>query len=257
MVTGLSVLVTSYNSAPYLEEFEKWVDGVITYVNQLIIVDDCSDDGSEHVLNELAKKNKKIELIKRGANSGRPSIPRNVGLAKVISRRMMFLDIGDLVPFTYVEFLSLDTTEHCYSGVKFTSKTLKYNTDISPDFTDQEILNTSVFKYKNTIMFSGASLPSAIAKDHFFLNEYLEDWKYWLNIVKQHDSLTFIRLRDLPVFYDTTPSLSPKKFKQLRRVGAEIGPIGLAVYCVEFVKLKFLQLSLERRCRAVFSVNQD
>lgn len=66
----ISVIMPVYNAEPYLSQA---VDSILnqTYRNfEFIIIDDVSTDGSWEILNEYAKKNKKIKLFRNSKNYG-------------------------------------------------------------------------------------------------------------------------------------------------------------------------------------------
>lgn len=68
METLVSVIMPTYNVAPYIEEA---VNSILnqTYSNiELIIVDDCSTDGTYNILTELSNKDSRIVLYRNSEN---------------------------------------------------------------------------------------------------------------------------------------------------------------------------------------------
>ncbi len=66
----ISIIISVYNTEKYLE---KCLDSVInqTYQNlEIILVDDCSKDGSLKVIEKYAKKDKRIVVLKNDQNIG-------------------------------------------------------------------------------------------------------------------------------------------------------------------------------------------
>jgi len=92
----VSVVVGVYNKARYVGETLKSVLGQ-TYPNwELIVVDDCSTDGSLSEVERAVGEDGRVRIIRRETNSGRPAVPRNMGLAQARGEYIAFLDADDL-----------------------------------------------------------------------------------------------------------------------------------------------------------------
>lgn len=63
---------------------------------EMIIVDDCSSDGSDKVIKEYCKKDVRIKYFKTDSPSGSPTLPRNLGITNAKGRFIAFLDSDDL-----------------------------------------------------------------------------------------------------------------------------------------------------------------
>jgi len=93
MTSEVTVIIPSFNKKPYISECIKSVINQ-TYKNwNLIILDDCSNDGTQEFLNQL-ETNKKVEVILLKKNKG-PSFCRNLGLRLTKSKYVAFLDADD------------------------------------------------------------------------------------------------------------------------------------------------------------------
>ena len=93
MISALTIIIPSYNKKNYITEC---INSVInqTYEDwRLIIIDDCSTDGSQEVLKKF-NTNKKIKIIFLKKNKG-PSFCRNLGIRLSISKYIGFLDADD------------------------------------------------------------------------------------------------------------------------------------------------------------------
>ncbi len=89
----VSVIISVYNVKTYVAEA---LDSVInqTYKNlEIIVVDDGSNDGSENICDEYAKKDERIKLIHQ-ENRGL-SAARNTGLNNMTGEYVAFLDSDD------------------------------------------------------------------------------------------------------------------------------------------------------------------
>lgn len=121
---NVSVICPSYNSSPYIrgtleslqaQTFENW---------EMLIVDDCSTDNSVEIIQEFAKRDDRIKLIKLEKNSG-AAVARNKAIEVAQGRYIAFLDSDDLwlpnklekqiefmqqnsVPFSYSAYQQID-----------------------------------------------------------------------------------------------------------------------------------------------------
>ena len=93
-VKGLvSIIMPSYNTAPYIEETIQTVLNQ-TYTNwELIIVDDCSTDNTDEVLSRISDS--RIRIFKNDRNSG-AAVSRNRALREAKGQWIAFLDSDDL-----------------------------------------------------------------------------------------------------------------------------------------------------------------
>ena len=90
----VSIIMPSYNTANYIGES---INSVInqTYKNwELIIVDDCSTDNTDEIVNKFLK-DERIKYLKNEKNSG-AAISRNKALREAKGRWIAFLDSDDL-----------------------------------------------------------------------------------------------------------------------------------------------------------------
>ncbi|MGV9941137.1 glycosyltransferase family 2 protein [Streptomyces sp. NPDC003401] len=93
----VSVIIGAYEAMPYLVECLASVEAqsLDPARVEVIAVDDGSTDGSGDCLEEFAARVPMAVTVIRQANSGGPSGPRNVGLAKATGRYVFFLDADD------------------------------------------------------------------------------------------------------------------------------------------------------------------
>lgn len=89
----VSIIMPSYNTAPYIQ---KTIQSVLdqTYKNwELIIVDDCSNDNTDVILSKVADP--RIKYFKNEKNLG-AAVSRNRALCEAKGRWIAFLDSDDL-----------------------------------------------------------------------------------------------------------------------------------------------------------------
>lgn len=78
----VSIIVPVYNAAAYLEATVKSVCDQ-SYENwELLLVDDCSTDGSRELIERLAAKDKRVRPVFQKANHGAAQA-RNAGIRKL------------------------------------------------------------------------------------------------------------------------------------------------------------------------------
>ena len=220
-MAGLSLVVTSYNSEALVDRFCDWLSSASQFLDQIIIVDDCSTDSTTDKIHNRLSGSVNYEFYQINQNSGRPSMPRNLGISKVKFGRIVFLDIDDCLPIQYLRFLSDCPDEHIYTGVKLVIPYSNYNYNYCIDFNYREFINRTVLDSKNMVVFSGSSLPRNTAIKYAFESKPLEDWLYWREILSAEENVKILKLLDVPIYYDSTPSLSPKKLTQVTRVLSE------------------------------------
>lgn len=111
----VSIIMPSYNTAKYIADS---INSVInqTYENwELIIVDDCSIDNTDDVVNEFLK-DKRIKYFKNEKNSG-AAISRNKALRETKGRWIAFLDSDDLwIPEKLEkQIIFMEENKYCFS----------------------------------------------------------------------------------------------------------------------------------------------
>ena len=88
----VSVIMPSYNTASYIEETVRSVLNQ-TYTNwELIIVDDCSTDNTDEILDKISDD--RIRIYKNKKNAG-AAVSRNRALREAKGRWIAFLDSDD------------------------------------------------------------------------------------------------------------------------------------------------------------------
>ena len=103
-MSKISVIVPVYNVEQYLPQC---LDSIInqTYKNlEIICVDDGSPDNSGKILDEYAKKDKRIKVIHQ-ENQG-VSVARNTGLDNATGKYIGFVDPDDWIEADYYETLT-------------------------------------------------------------------------------------------------------------------------------------------------------
>lgn len=93
---AVSVVMAVYNAESYVR------DAILSVVRQshanldIVVVDDCSTDGSANVIRELANMDGRIRVFRTDRNSGGPARPRNMGIACSRGKYVAFIDADDI-----------------------------------------------------------------------------------------------------------------------------------------------------------------
>ncbi|MFC9885840.1 glycosyltransferase family 2 protein [Streptomyces pilosus] len=93
----VTVIIGAYEAMPYLAECLASVEAQTIDPErvEVVAVDDGSTDGTGRCLEEFADRSPMPVTVIRQRNSGGPSGPRNVGLARAGGRYVFFLDADD------------------------------------------------------------------------------------------------------------------------------------------------------------------
>lgn len=99
----VSIIVPIYNSENFINRCMDYLVNQ-TYENiEIVAIDDGSKDNSLEILNQYAKKDKRIKVFSQ-LNQG-PSVARNIGLEKSIGNYIMFVDIDDYIDLDMIRLL--------------------------------------------------------------------------------------------------------------------------------------------------------
>ncbi|WP_433889312.1 glycosyltransferase family 2 protein [Streptomyces sp. CA-111067] len=94
----VSVVVITYNDAEQVTAAVRSALEQGDEVGEVLVVDDCSTDGTAQVLAGLAGTDPRVRVLRRTGNSGGCGTPRNDGLAAAAFPYLMFLDSDDILP---------------------------------------------------------------------------------------------------------------------------------------------------------------
>ena len=104
-MTKVSVIMPVYNCVDVLKRaveavLNQTLDGI-----ELILVDDCSDDGSGEIIDGYLKNHENIKAIHLPQNSKSPSKPRNMGIKLASADYIMFQDADDEMNINACQYL--------------------------------------------------------------------------------------------------------------------------------------------------------
>lgn len=235
----ISVVFTSYNHKEFLAEAIDSLLGQTFSDFELIIVDDCSTDGSQVMLTDYAKKDSRIRLYLNKKNSGSYVHSTNLGASKATAPYVVFAQCDDYAEPTQFEKLYSAMVENPSVGVVFSASKMvdKFGCNLGQDFDVREKMfkkqcrtNTLLTKRKIERYFLCScvipNLSAALVKRDLFEKQgglssdyfVLADWDFWLKTSQESD---FYYLREsLNNFrqHDTTIRVSIKLQRQVEEV---------------------------------------
>ncbi len=180
----VSIIMPSYNTAEYIGESIKSVLSQTHTEWELIIVDDCSTDNTDEVVNPFLE-DKRIRYLKNEKNSG-AAVSRNYALREAKGRWIAFLDSDDLWHPQKLEKQLLFMKENDYKFT-FTDYKIKLNDVWLPFvYTAPNVINER--RMKNYCYFSTITV--------MYDREYVglvqiepirknNDYAMWLKIIKK------------------------------------------------------------------------
>ena len=194
-----SIIITSYNSSHYIDRTINSVTKQNFKDYEIILVDDCSNDGTI----DLVKKNygSRIKIFSTKKNFGGPAISRNIGINKSSGNWISFLDADDFLFKNRLSFFN----ELIFSNPAFE---VYCSNEILLDKINKKkkIINHGPFSqnFFEDLLIEGNRLsPSAsvIKKDFIIKNNILfddsqkiigvEDYDFWLNLSKNNAKFFF------------------------------------------------------------------
>ncbi|MBT2386087.1 CDP-glycerol glycerophosphotransferase family protein [Streptomyces sp. ISL-11] len=107
----VSVVVIAYNDAERLPRAVRSVLGQSLHGLEVIIVDDCSTDGTLAAARALTEADPRVRCLRLPVNSGGCGAPRNAGIDAAVAPYVMFLDSDDELPYHACKSLLLTAEE--------------------------------------------------------------------------------------------------------------------------------------------------
>lgn len=186
MYSLISIITPCYNAAPFIAQTIESVLSQTYPYWEMLIVDDCSSDGSLSIIEQYAKKDSRIRYLQTNKPSGSPTLPRNVGIKEARGRYIAFLDSDDMwLPNKLSDQLKI--FEESEAAIVF-SNYEKVN--ISGKRCGREIIAPCEVDYHlllkgNCIGCLTAMYDTALTGKMFFKKIGHEDYVCWLSILKQ------------------------------------------------------------------------
>lgn len=209
----VSVITPAYNSAAYIADAIQSVRAQTYGDWEMIIVDDCSNDGTGAVVERYAAEDRRIRLIRRSENGGFAA-SRNIGLKAAHGRFVAFLDADDLwMPekltqqLAFMQQYNAAVSYHAYRRMTLDGKTGRV-------LRGPERVTFETLLHKTCVGMLTAMIDRNATGDVQFdttLHRH-EDLALWLNVTKAGHDILFID-QDL-ARYRITPGSKSKALLQ-------------------------------------------
>lgn len=181
----VSVIMPVHNAIRFLR---KSVDSVLnqTYNNlELIIIDDCSNDGSTEAAKECANLDSRVRVIVNSSNKG-VAETRNVGIREAKGKYIALLDSDDIWDAfkleKQVELIEKENAQIAYCSYGFINEN---DVSIKKSFIVPEYTDFGQMLKRCVISCSTALIDADIFKKYVFTSEYYhEDYVMWMKLLK-------------------------------------------------------------------------
>lgn len=224
----VSVIIPTYNCGALITDTIASVQGQSVSDWELILVDDCSSDSTREILYPYIKSDPRINLLQMPKNSGRPAVPRNMGLQRARGEFIAFLDADDIWHRQKLE-LQIDFMDR-YRCQFCSSFLIDFNTisdisslarrNIEASRVSVEKIIHSRLLLKNRIPNSSVCLNRSLIGEFRFEENIkykaIEDYNLWLRL---HQRIPYsIKLKAPLLFYRKTSSgISKSKLAMLKK----------------------------------------
>lgn len=215
----ISIVVPVYNAAGFLAHTIAAVQNQ-TYQNwELLLVDDCSKDNSCFIIEEYAKQDPRIRLLRQSSNKG-AAAARNTGVQEAKGRYLCFLDADDIWGKNKLNleltFMREQEAGFAFTGYEFadeagkgTGKVVQVPETITYE---QALKNTTIFT--STVMIDRSRI-----EDSFIYMPQIpsEDTATWWRILREY-GVGYGLNQNLVKYRRTRNTLSSDKVEAIRRI---------------------------------------
>lgn len=179
----VSIITPVYNAEEYLEETILSVINQ-TYKNwELLLIDDCSTDGSYKII-EKYLVDERIKYFKNEKNSG-PAITRNIGLNEAEGEYIAFLDSDDIwnhnkleLQINYMEKVRIGICHGDYIFIDKNGKKIK-------EIVTENNISYKILLKENQIKTSFLVIKKELINEVKFPSIKHEDFAFFLEILKK------------------------------------------------------------------------
>jgi len=175
----VSVIIPVFNGEKTIERAVRSVLNQSYKSIEIIVIDDCSTDCTNLLVDKLSEENTRIHHVRLNKNTGSPSYPRNLGIDIAKGEYIAFLDADDYWEATKVEMQI--NSGHDFSYCNYFRITTNGRKKIKSLFSKATYW-TLIFH--NTIGLSTVLIRKKLVENIRFKNVCNEDLFFYLDILK-------------------------------------------------------------------------
>jgi len=185
MISLVSIITPSYNSAKFIAETIQSVQNQTHQNWEMIIVDDASLDETENIVLSIMQNDSRIQFHKLSQNSG-PAVARNTAIEKASGDFMTFIDADDIWFPTFIEnnikTIQETAIPFVFSSYKRANEQLEF---LYSDFIVPHKVSYSDILKSNSISCLTAFVDiKKLGKKYMPLIRKRQDMGLWLNYLK-------------------------------------------------------------------------
>lgn len=199
----ISVIIPIYNADKYLKQCLESVLNQSYKDIEICCIDDYSTDMSSKILEEYAKKDFRIKIIKNNKNIG-VGLSRNKGIDLAKGKYLLFLDSDDWLETNAIQSLvkcinkyeELDIINYAYNDYDDKNKRNTHTTKIPKEYLNRII---NIYDNSSSIDYMEFGMTKLINANFlkvnnivFNDNKAIEDVQFFLNIITRARKILFI-----------------------------------------------------------------
>ena len=101
----VSIIMPVFNAETYIRESVQCILSQTLKDLELVIVDDCSQDNTWNIIQEISQKDGRCRCFQLDKNSGSAKYPRDFAAKMSVGNFVCWIDADDKVPSNYIERL--------------------------------------------------------------------------------------------------------------------------------------------------------
>lgn len=245
-----SVVMPAYNAARYIEEAVRSVTAQSVADWELLIIDDCSSDGTAEIAGRLAGEDPRIRVLRNEKNAGAAK-SRNRGVAEARGEWVAFLDSDDLWRSDKLEKQLELIDRHPDAALTYTASAFidengeaySYVLHAEPRVTYGRLL------HRNLLSCSSVMVKRELMLRHPFPDgELHEDYAVWLALLRELPCAFGVD-EPLLVYRLSKTSKSGSRVKSGRMIYGSYREAGYSPAVSVWLALRYLPYSVAKRKR--------
>lgn len=216
MSPRITVVVPVYNKAEYLTGALDSLINQTESPNQIVIIDDFSNDGSYEICKKYEEQHQHLIQLHRNEKNSGVSFSRNEGITLATGDYIMFLDADDEYENTCIENIKMNIAQYANENIFITKciyRSTKFIYPIIPKFYVRFNSNKLIYNDSHSfIPFIGGSnvaiKASFIRENNVKFNieeNNFEDWLYYFTILIKNNLQFVLINKPLYIYTENVP----------------------------------------------------